>query len=130
MKKLLRGLLVRVIGPALIVTAVLSGIVLAQNNNGIHGSFNGNVRVAAPFRLDMNGHLNASGTAGVDFAGTCTLGTNCAITFVNAYKNAPACLAQDTTAAAATKAVSLTTGVTFTGTGTDVLVYHCIALKD
>jgi hypothetical protein len=130
MKTLLRGLLVRVVAPALIVSALLGGIVLAQNTNGIRGQFSGTIRVAAPFRLDMNGHLNASGTNGADFAGTCTLGTSCVITFTQAYKNAPGCIATDNTAAAATKAVSTTSGVTFTGTGTDVLTYVCVALKD
>lgn len=118
------------IGLLMLCTLAVASIVYAQNPNGIRGAFAGSVAVRAPFKLDVSGHINAAGTSGIDVAGTCTLGTSCAVTFANAYKNAPACVAQDTTAAAATKAVSTTSGVTFTGTGTDVLVYHCIALKD
>lgn len=129
MKKVLKETL-RVLAPAVVVLLVLAGIVLAQTPNGIRGAFSGTVIVRAPFRLDMNGHLNASGTNGADVAGTCTLGTNCVITFAQAYKNAPACWAQDNTAAAATKTVTTTTTLTITGTSTDVMTYGCIALKD
>lgn len=129
MKKLLKGLF-RIFAPAAAVLLVLAGIALAQTPNGIRGAFSGDVVVRSPFQINIGGHINASGTTGADFAGTCTLGTNCVITFAKAYKNAPACIAGDTTAAAATKAVATTSGVTFTGTSTDVLVYHCVALKD
>lgn len=70
-------------------------------------------------------HYGSQGANG-DVAGTCTLGTNCAITFTNAYASAPSCVANDTTAANAVKSSPSTSGVTFTGTGTDVLTYICI----
>lgn len=61
---------------------------------------------------------------------TCTLGTNCAVTFTGAAVFADTnyvCNAQDVTAAAATNFVATSASVaTFTGTGTDVLVYTCI----
>lgn len=61
---------------------------------------------------------------------TCTLGTNCNVTFTGAAVFADTnyvCSAQDTTAAAATRAnIGSASTVTFTGTGTDVLIYTCI----
>lgn len=77
---------------------------------------------------------NAAGTQQVNahvVEGTCTLGTNCAITLTGsaAFTGAGtyACTAQDTTAAAAVKVVQASgSSVTFTGTGTDVLVYSCV----
>lgn len=73
-------------------------------------------------------HLGAT-AANKDFAGTCTLGTNCAITFTNTWVSAPACVATDTTGANAVKAVTSggppVTTLTITGTGTDVIAYAC-----
>ncbi len=63
-------------------------------------------------------------------SGTCTLGTNCALTFTNGDvftgTTSYQCTASDATAAAAVK-VDQTSGtaVTFTGTGTDVIRYVC-----
>lgn len=75
------------------------------------------------------GHIDfqtGTGAADPDVKGTCTLGTNCAITFATAYGTAPVCVGTDQTAAAAVKSAPLTTGVTFTGTGTDVIAYVCL----
>lgn len=70
--------------------------------------------------------LRTGTSAQTDLAGTCTLGTNCVITFTQTYTSAPVCVATDTTAAAAVKVVVTTTTATFTGTGTDVLNYVCV----
>jgi len=77
---------------------------------------------------------NAAGTQQTNahiVEGTCTLGTSCAITLTGAavFTGAAsyACTAEDTTAIAATRVVQASgSSVTFTGTGTDVLVYHCV----
>lgn len=60
--------------------------------------------------------------------GSCTLGTNCAVTLSPAYTNTTTyqCSATDQTAAAAVKVVNTSASVvTFTGTGTDVISYVC-----
>lgn len=112
------------IGLLMLCTLAVASIVYAQNNNGIRGAFSGSVFVRSPYRLGISGHL---GSDSVDLAGTCTLGTSCAVTFHQAYAVAPVCVATDQTAAAAVKSVPTTTGVTLTGTGTDVIAYHCFA---
>lgn len=124
MKKLLSYLPGR-IAFSVAAAALLFGVaVLAQNPNGIRGAFSGNVFVRSPFRLGISGHLAADS---VDLAGKCTLGTDCVITFRQAYTVAPFCVGTDQTAAAAVKSVPTTTTLTLTGTGTDVIAYHCIA---
>jgi hypothetical protein len=65
-------------------------------------------------------------TASSSFAGTCTLGTSCAITFSTAYTSTPVCVGTDQTAAEAVRAAPTASGVTFTGTGTDVIAWMCI----
>jgi hypothetical protein len=79
-------------------------------------------------------HLITSSGSRNDVAGTCTLGTNCAITFNIPYQVTPACVASDTTGANAVKAVTSggppVTTVTFTGTGTDVLAYVCVGVPN
>lgn len=65
-------------------------------------------------------------SAASNLAGVCTLGTNCGITFGTAYTSAPSCVGTDTTAANAVRANTSNTGVTFTGTGTDVINWICI----
>lgn len=62
--------------------------------------------------------------------GTCTLGTNCAVTLTGsaAFTSATSygCGATDFTGANAIKAVQAAGSVTFTGTGTDVIQFNCI----
>ncbi len=85
--------------------------------------------------------LNASPqwmtTAGTSFQnahtviGTCTLGTNCAVTLVGAsgYTNGAnfVCTAVDNTAAAAVKVVNTSANTfTITGTGTDQISFICV----
>lgn len=135
---------------ALVLTlATISAMVLvAQSPNGIRGAFGGDLYLPRPFvfyfghglagdvalskgginllQHSANTHVGYT-TANGDVAGVCTLGTSCAITFTNAYVAAPACQGTDQTAIAAVKAAPTTTGVTFTGTGTDVIAYHCDA---
>ena len=64
-------------------------------------------------------------SAATKFAGTCTLGTSCVITFATAYTSTPVCIGTDQTAIAAVKSAPSNTGVTFTGTGTDVIAWAC-----
>ena len=133
---------------ALIVMGVV-GVVTAQSPNGIRGAFAGDTYVRSVFKIvfgdavssdvyltkgaantlalgPVGAHFGFS-AANPDAVGTCTLGTNCAITFTNAYAIAPVCVGTDQTAAAAVKSAPTTTGVTFTGTGTDVIAYQCDA---
>lgn len=74
-------------------------------------------------------HLLTGATTN-DVGGRCTLGTNCAITFAIPYQVAPACVATDTTAIDATKAVTSggppVTTLTITGNGTDVIAWMCV----
>lgn len=63
------------------------------------------------------------------YIGTCTLGTNCAVTHPVAFTSGTSyyCTANDQTAAAAVKVVNTSASVvTFTGTGTDVIAYSCV----
>jgi hypothetical protein len=76
-----------------------------------------------PNAISIGGHVSQI-TAGT-WSGTCTLGTNCTITFSSAYASAPACIGTDQTAANPVKSSPATTGVTFTGTGTDVIAWAC-----
>jgi hypothetical protein len=131
MKKFLNFLLVRVVAPALIVGLAVTTLVVAQNPNGIRGAFSGSVIVRAPFRLDLNGHINASGTAGKDFSGSVTLSGGAAtVTFTNAYAHAPACVGTDQTAKNVVEITPTTTGLTFAGTSSDVISYICAANGD
>lgn len=57
--------------------------------------------------------------------GTCTIGTNCTVTFGTAFTATPVCIGTDQTTAAAVKAVPGTSGVTLTGTGADVIAWAC-----
>lgn len=141
------------------IVGLLLGLMLApvavHAVNGIQGAFSGSVALIPPHRLwfgDFNDskavqlqrvgdytigfgaageHLGSS-VSNPDVAGTCTLGTNCAITFTHTYAATPACVATDTTSAAAVKAVTSggppVTTLTITGTGTDVIAYHCWAI--
>lgn len=138
---------------ALVISVLASLTIVAQTPNGIKGAFGGSVYVVPPHRLwfgsgiagDVRLVKGAANTLALgpaagahlgneasnpDFVGTCTLGTNCAVTFTSAYAAAPVCTATDTTAAAAVKVVTTTTTATFTGTGTDVIGYHCIAVTN
>ena len=78
----------------------------------------------------MTGTHLITPSANGDVAGTCVLGTSCAITFAIPYQSAPACVATDTTSAAATKAVTSggppVTTLTITGTSTDHIAYICV----
>lgn len=77
---------------------------------------------------------NAAGTQQTNahaVFGTCTLGTNCAVTLTGsaAFTSSSSyyCSGTDQTAAAAVKVVNTSASVvTFTGTGTDVIAYVCI----
>lgn len=59
------------------------------------------------------------------YANTCTLGTNCTITFATAYNSTPVCVANDQTGQHPVQPTPSTTGVTFAGTGTDVVAWAC-----
>jgi hypothetical protein len=64
-------------------------------------------------------------------AGTCTLSSgSCSHTFTQAYPSAPICTATDTTSVEAVKATSTTTAITVTGTGSDVVAWHCQAANN
>lgn len=81
----------------------------------------------APLLYSASGVLQA---AAHEVNGGCTLGTSCSVTFssnaVFASSASYVCTAADTTAAAAVRvAQSSGSAVVFTGTGTDVLIYHC-----
>ena len=146
MKKTLLGLLA-----GLILGLSLTPVVV-KANNGIQGAFAASVALIPPHRLwfgdfsdskaaqlqkvgDYTVGLGAAGehfgnaASNPDVAGICTLGTNCTITFTHTYAATPSCVATDTTAAAATKAVTSggppVTTLTITGTSTDVIAYMC-----
>lgn len=72
-----------------------------------------------------------TGTASnTDLAGKVTLSTGSGTyTFAGTYATAPVCVATDTTAVNAVKAATSTTVLTLTGTGSDVIAYHCIGLN-
>lgn len=75
-------------------------------------------------------HSGTQQTNAHDIVDSCTLGTDCAVTLAGAavYTSSTSytCLAQDQTAAAATKVVqSAGNAFTITGTGTDSIRYHC-----
>jgi hypothetical protein len=74
--------------------------------------------------LSVGSHLNQSAAA--QFAGTCTLGTNCVISFVSHFGSTPVCVGTDQTSANAVKSAPTVSGVTFTGTGTDVIAWVCV----
>jgi hypothetical protein len=71
-------------------------------------------------------HLN-QGVANT-FAGTCTLGTNCNVSFSSSYSpnHPPVCVGTDQTGANPVKSVPTTSGVSFAGTGTDVIAWVCV----
>jgi len=85
---------------------------------------------------NLTGQLLARNAAGIQQTnarsvyGTCTLGTNCVVTFAGASAwtaaNSYVCTATDQTAAQPVKVVNTSNSVvTFTGTGTDVVAYAC-----
>jgi hypothetical protein len=95
---------------------------------------------ANPSHLEFHGTVPGvtAGTgatiAGNDSLGRVTVGTSpsttVALTFANAFSNAPACFAQDETTAVTMRATTVsTTGVTFTASGTltasDKVSYRC-----
>ena len=51
---------------------------------------------------------------------------NCSFSFVIGYANGVVFVANDTTAAYAVQVAANTSGVTFTGHGTDVIAYVCV----
>ncbi|HZS54853.1 MAG TPA: hypothetical protein VFA65_10650 [Bryobacteraceae bacterium] len=71
----------------------------------------------------------ASGTASnTDFAGQLTLTAGIAnYSFAGQYTSAPICTGSDSTGNNAVKVTTTTTGLTLTGTGTDVINYICVA---
>jgi hypothetical protein len=70
--------------------------------------------------------LSTGTAANTDTAGLVALVSGAAtITFTGTYVTAPVCVANDTTAAALVKPSATTTGLILTGTGTDVISYHC-----
>lgn len=90
-------------------------------------SING-VTLATPSTYNAAGTLQSAAHM---VEGTCTLGTNCAVTLAGSaiYTSAASyvCQAQDNTAAAATQVVQASgSSFTITGTGTDVIRYSCI----
>jgi hypothetical protein len=97
--------------------------------NGTQGNVGGELRstrIAATY--------NAAGTLQTSVhivEDTCTLGTNCAVTLTGsaAFTSSSSyrCTASDATAASAVRVNQASgTSVTFTGTGTDVISFHCI----
>lgn len=83
---------------------------------------------AKPLGYDHNGTQKLGSVHTVD--DFCTLGSTCAVTFAGgaAYSNSGSyhCTANDTNAAAAVMVNQIDgSHITFTGTGTDLLVYHC-----
>jgi len=100
----------------------VSGMDTPGPGSNVLGNFNDPVKVA----MVLNGaHLN-SGAPNGDLSGTCTLGTNCGITFTTPFANSPVCVATDTIAANSVRVVTTPTTATFTGTGTHVLNYVCV----
>lgn len=103
---------------------------LFLNNSGATqgGSFYGQNRNMFSNNIASNGVLGLPSigqNAANQFAGKCTLGTNCVITFPVTYNSVPVCIGTDQTAANPVRAVPSTTGLTLTGTGTDVIAWHC-----
>ena len=101
---------------------------------GMIGAMNGTSQIGS---LKVNGGLQftpaATGQLGTgtasnrDLAGQLTLSTGTATyNFLGSYGTAPICTCSDVTAANACKASSTTTVLTVTGTGSDVVNYHCV----
>lgn len=86
-------------------------------NGGGVGALYSQTNVSATAKMNQSAASN--------WSGTCTLGTSCVITFGTAYNSTPVCIGTDQTGANAVKSAPGTTGVTFTGTGTDVIAWAC-----
>lgn len=68
-------------------------------------------------------HMNQ--IASNHWAGVCTLGTNCTLTFPTAFNSTPVCVVSDQTGQHPAQPTPSTTGLSIGGTGTDVIAWAC-----
>lgn len=133
--------------------AGVSGILTDSGNTTYKGAVvlytADNAAMAERMRIDYAGHVLFSGTApsitancgssptlaGNDSVGRITVGTggvatNCTITFVKAWTNAPVCFADDESTSLLLTVVALTTTLSISAAtpfaASDKLVYHCV----